>query len=29
MRLEVRDYVDHGRFVTNHYPVLRIALALR
>jgi len=29
MRLEVRDYVDHGRFVTDHYPVLRIALALR
>jgi len=29
MRLEVRDYVDHDRVVTNHYPVLRIALALR
>jgi hypothetical protein len=29
MRLEVRDYVDHGRLVTDHYPVLRIALALR
>jgi hypothetical protein len=29
MRLEVRDYVDHGPWVTDHYPVLRIALALR
>jgi len=29
MRLEFRDYVDHGGFVTNHYPALRIALALR
>jgi hypothetical protein len=29
MRLEGRDYVDHGWFVSNHYPALRIALALR
>jgi hypothetical protein len=29
MRLEFRDYVDHSPFVTNHYPALRIALALR
>jgi hypothetical protein len=29
MRLELRDYVDHGGLVTNHYPALRIALALR
>ena len=29
LRLEVRDYVDHGRFLTNHNPVLRIALAVR
>jgi hypothetical protein len=29
MRLEFRDYVAHGGFVTNHYPALRIALALR
>ena len=29
MRLEIRDYVHRGPFWTNHYPALRIALALR
>jgi hypothetical protein len=29
LRLEFRDYVDHGYVVTRHYPALRIGLALR
>ncbi len=29
LRLDFRDYVDHGYMVTTHYPALRIGLALR
>jgi len=29
MRLEFRDYVDHGRVVSSHYPALRVGLAIR
>ena len=29
LRLDFRDYVDHGRVVTAHYPALRIGLAMR
>ena len=29
LRLDFRDYVDHGRFETNHFPAIRIGLAVR
>jgi hypothetical protein len=29
LRADFRDYVDHSRLVTNHYPAFRIGLALR
>jgi hypothetical protein len=29
LRADFRDYVDHGRLVTTHYPAFRISLALR
>jgi hypothetical protein len=29
LRLDFRDYVDHGRVETNHFPALRIGLVVR
>ena len=29
LRLDFRDYVDHGRFETRHFPALRIGLVVR
>ena len=29
LRLDLRDYVDHRRLETFHYPALRLGLVLR